>query len=153
MWVVALCYLTNGLFFSTLKISTMQIQASFGALLALVSTACAMPTFLQARSVQAEEKMDAVWRIHESCNGTQRAQIQRGVDDMHKLASSSIAHLVNHPRDAFFTKYFGEEGDPASVIGYFEQLISVSPSPLSPTPPAKVENKRKEKVLTKLIVG
>ncbi|SPO45289.1 related to ph-regulated antigen pra1 precursor [Moesziomyces antarcticus] len=102
----------------------MQIQASFGALLALVSTACAMPTFLQARSVQAEEKMDAVWRIHESCNGTQRAQIQRGVDDMHKLASSSIAHLVNHPRDAFFTKYFGEEGDPASVIGYFEQLIS-----------------------------
>lgn len=150
MWVDARLPLAHRTFSSTLKISTMQIKASYGALLALVSTACAMPTsFLQARSLQVEEKMDAKWRIHESCNGTQRAQIQRGVDDMHKLASSSIAHLVNHPRDTFFTTYFGEEGDPASVIGYFEQLISVSLSP----PLVKFENQRKEKMLTKLMVG
>ncbi|PWN49293.1 zincin [Violaceomyces palustris] len=106
----------------------MQFSTSLLALSLAVSAATAAPftSFLQARAAVnagVEEQIDAVWKIHESCNGTQRAQISRGVEDMKKLAHNSINHILNHPMDEFFTKYFGEKADPAPVLGYYEQLV------------------------------
>ena len=117
----------------------MQLSSALFALSVAVSSANAAPftSFLQARAavnVGTEESVESVWKIHESCNGTQRAQIQRGVDDMKKLAHNSINHILNHPNDEFFTKYFGANADPAPVIGYYEQLVSVSPSISSALP-------------------
>lgn len=62
--------------------------------------------------------------IHESCNGTQRAQIQKGFDDMKTLAQVSLDRLFAHgPTDEFFVKYFGEGADPAPVVGYLEEVL------------------------------
>lgn len=66
---------------------------------------------------------DSVWKIHESCNGTQRAQIGKAVDEMKQLATNSINHILNYPNDEFFVKYFGDGADPAPVIGYYSQLV------------------------------
>ncbi|PWZ02054.1 zincin [Testicularia cyperi] len=69
------------------------------------------------------DRASAEWKIHESCNGTQRAQISRGLDDMRKLAEHTVQHILNNPMDEYFVRYFGEEADPAPVIGYYEQVL------------------------------
>ncbi|TKY88466.1 hypothetical protein EX895_002454 [Sporisorium graminicola] len=82
-------------------------------------------SWLAARSLllTAESQTDSDWKIHESCNGTQRAQIGRGIEEMKQLAHNSINHLLNYPGDEFFIKYFGADADPAPVIGYYTQLV------------------------------
>ena len=110
----------------------MQLIASFVALTSLaVSAVSAAPfsSLLATRaleSFQPEGQIDSVWRIHESCNGTQRAQISSGIDDMKKLAHNSINHILNYPKDEFFIKYFGQDADPAPVVGYYVELVYVS---------------------------
>ncbi|SPO24342.1 related to ph-regulated antigen pra1 precursor [Ustilago trichophora] len=106
----------------------MQLTAPLLALTLAASAVTAAPftSFLEARAaVNAgpEEQIDAVWKIHESCNGTQRAQISRAVSEMKKLAHNSINHILNHPMDEYFVKYFGAKADPAPVLGYYEQLV------------------------------
>lgn len=106
----------------------MKLSSTFFSLsLAIVSVSAApFRSLLQARAAVdavSFEAVDAVWKIHESCNGTQRAQISRAVSDMKLLATSSLEHLLNHPVDSFFVTYFGEAADPAAVIGYFSQLM------------------------------
>lgn len=114
----------------------MQLSTAFLALSIGVSAATAAPftSFLQARAAvnaAPEEQVESVWKIHESCNGTQRAQISRGVSDMKKLAHNAINHILNHPMDDYFTTYFGDKADPAPVLGYYQQLVYVS-TPLIP---------------------
>ncbi|KAJ9479590.1 Protein ZPS1 [Pseudozyma hubeiensis] len=104
----------------------MQLLPSFLTLSAMATLAVAYPSSLYPRSLasfQPEESTTSQWKIHESCNGTQRAQISRGIDDMHKLATNSLNHILNYPKDEYFTKYFGANADPAPVIGYFAQLV------------------------------
>ncbi|SJX63351.1 related to ph-regulated antigen pra1 precursor [Sporisorium reilianum f. sp. reilianum] len=92
---------------------------------ALAASAAPFSSFLQLqpRSLESEAQTDSVWKIHESCNGTQRAQIGRAIDEMKQLAHNSIHHLLNHPGDELFVTYFGADADPAPVIGYYTQLI------------------------------
>ena len=109
----------------------MQLSTAFLALSLGMSAATAAPftSFLQARAAvnaAPEEQIESVWKIHESCNGTQRAQISRGVSDMKKLAHNAINHILNHPMDDYFTTYFGDKADPAPVLGYYQQLVYVS---------------------------
>lgn len=110
----------------------MQLTPSSVLALALAaSSAAAAPftSFLEARSslsssLSPEENIESVWKIHESCNGTQRAQITRAISDMKLLATNSINHILNHPDSEYFIKYFGPSADPAPVIGYYQQLLS-----------------------------
>ncbi|EPQ26154.1 uncharacterized protein PFL1_06362 [Pseudozyma flocculosa PF-1] len=62
--------------------------------------------------------------IHSSCNGTQRAQIQKGLEDMRLLARASVERIhAFGPIDPIFVRYFGAEADPAPVIGYLEEIL------------------------------
>lgn len=106
----------------------MQFTLPFLALLSASSAIAAPFSSLFTRddsssSFAPESSIDSVWRIHESCNGTQRAQISTGIKDMKKLATNSLHHILNHPHDEYFVKYFGEDADPAPVIGYYMELV------------------------------
>ncbi|EST05377.1 Metallopeptidase, catalytic domain protein [Kalmanozyma brasiliensis GHG001] len=109
----------------------MHLTLPFVALLSATSALAAPFSFLSARdhtssaysSFAPESSIDADWRIHESCNGTQRAQLSSGISDMKKLGLNSIHYILNHPNSEFFTTYFGASADPAPVLGYFMQLV------------------------------
>ncbi len=107
----------------------MRPSVSFLALSVAVSSVVAAPftSFLSARAaVSSFEAQDSAWKIHESCNGTQRAQIQSAIGEMKLLAKTAISHILNNPTDEeLFTKYFGVDADPAPILGYYTQLISV----------------------------
>ena len=64
--------------------------------------------------------------IHSSCNATQAAQIQAGLDDMKELAQVTIDHVLRNGRDELFTTYFGATGDTSPVIGILTQILSAN---------------------------
>lgn len=62
--------------------------------------------------------------IHNSCNATLRAQLERGLSEAVKLAQHAKEHLLFWGHDSpFVTKYFGNEST-ATPIGWYERVIS-----------------------------
>ena len=72
--------------------------------------------------------------LHSSCNATQSMQILAGFEEMKTLARTGIEHILHNGRDDFFKLYFGEDGDPAPVVGVLQTVVDVSlcqiPDPL-----------------------
>lgn len=65
--------------------------------------------------------------IHESCNASQKMQIERGLFDTKRLSRSAVDHLLHHGNTSdLFLTYFGRGADPAIPIGYFERILEVS---------------------------
>ncbi|KAE8210527.1 hypothetical protein CF327_g5610 [Tilletia walkeri] len=63
--------------------------------------------------------------IHESCNASQKLQLQRGFDDLNRLARSAADHILAHGNSSeLFVTYFGAAADPATPLGIFERMIS-----------------------------
>ncbi|THZ83489.1 zincin [Aureobasidium pullulans] len=61
--------------------------------------------------------------IHQSCNGTERRQIEKALGDTIKIAQQATQHIYAHGNDsALYTKYFGQ-APTAEVIGWYEKLI------------------------------
>ncbi|KAE8193764.1 hypothetical protein A4X06_0g8229 [Tilletia controversa] len=62
--------------------------------------------------------------IHESCNASQKLQIQRGFGDLNRLARSAADHILAHGNSSeLFATYFGAAADPAVPLGIFERII------------------------------
>ncbi|PWN18795.1 zincin, partial [Microstroma glucosiphilum] len=62
--------------------------------------------------------------IHESCNASQKLQLERGLFDMKRLCRTAVDHILEHGnQSAVFTSYFGEGADPAVPLGIFERLL------------------------------
>ncbi len=62
--------------------------------------------------------------IHSSCNATQAAQIQAGLDDMKTLAQATVDYIMRNGRDELFAQYFGADADTSPVVGIFQQVLS-----------------------------
>ncbi|THV84578.1 zincin [Aureobasidium pullulans] len=61
--------------------------------------------------------------IHQSCNGTERRQLEKALGDTIKIAQQATQHIYAHGNDsALYTKYFGQ-APTAEVIGWYEKLI------------------------------
>jgi len=61
--------------------------------------------------------------IHQSCNGTEKRQLEKALSDTIKIAQQATQHIYAHGNDsALYTKYFGQ-APTAEVIGWYEKLI------------------------------
>jgi hypothetical protein len=61
--------------------------------------------------------------IHQSCNGTERAQLEKALGDTIKIAQQATKHIYIHGNESeLFNKYFGV-APTAEVIGWYEKLI------------------------------
>lgn len=69
--------------------------------------------------------------IHESCNSTQRAQLQEALDEAVQLAQHARDHLLRfgHKSD-FVQKYFGN-GSTSAPIGWFDRIIAADKSDMT----------------------
>lgn len=65
--------------------------------------------------------------IHQSCNQSQSLQLRRGLFDMKRLLREAADHILLHGNQSeLFTVYFGAEANPATPLGIFERILSVS---------------------------
>ncbi|KAL8403242.1 hypothetical protein RB594_008488 [Gaeumannomyces avenae] len=127
----------------TMKASTCIL---FASLAALADMAAALPPSLERRTANDGVRVVTVtvpsapsqptpaapynWRegsvdeypIHASCNGTERAQLRRALDETVELAQHARDHILRFGRSSgIYARYFGNAstGEP---IGWFERL-------------------------------
>jgi hypothetical protein len=63
------------------------------------------------------------YAVHSSCNGTERAQLNRALGEAIQLAQIATAHVLAHGNSsALYTKYFGS-APVAEVIGWYEKIV------------------------------
>ena len=68
--------------------------------------------------------MEPSFPIHESCNASQTIALEKGIEDLIKLAQNAKSHLLRYGNDSnHVQKYFGNEST-ASPIGWYERIIS-----------------------------
>lgn len=61
--------------------------------------------------------------IHRSCNGTERAQLEKALGDTIKIAQQAAKHIYAHGNSSdLYTKYFGS-APTAEVIGWYEKVV------------------------------
>ncbi|CAD0090083.1 unnamed protein product [Aureobasidium vineae] len=61
--------------------------------------------------------------IHSSCNGTERNQLEKALEDTIKLARQAANHVLSHGSTSeLYAKYFGNAST-AEVVGWYEKLI------------------------------
>ncbi|KAK0128110.1 hypothetical protein ONS95_000095 [Cadophora gregata] len=101
-------------------------------LLSGLSLTTAIPTFTSEQSV---EKRDTAWTwnegaspdytIHVSCNATERAQLQRALNESTTLAQHAKDHIMRFGNSSeTYVKYFGNSSTTAEPAGWFDKLIS-----------------------------
>lgn len=109
----------------------MQIVPLLPLLLAAASTLAA-PFYSESRakanlSARAVQPGQEDFPIHESCDASQRMQLERGLFDMKRLCRTAADHILEFGnQSSLFTTYFGEGADPAVPLGIFERLLRVS---------------------------
>ncbi|KAK0560634.1 Prenylated Rab acceptor protein 1 [Tilletia horrida] len=63
--------------------------------------------------------------IHESCNNSQRLQIERGFKELYTVSQAAADDIYRHGNTSeLFKTYFGSEADPAVPIGIYERIIN-----------------------------
>lgn len=61
--------------------------------------------------------------IHQSCNGTERAQLERALGDTIKISQQALKHIYVHGNESeMYSKYFGV-APTAEVIGWYEKIL------------------------------
>jgi hypothetical protein len=61
--------------------------------------------------------------IHQSCNGTERAQLERALGDTIKISQQALKHIYTHGNESeMYSKYFGL-APTAEVIGWYEKIL------------------------------
>ncbi|KAL2063755.1 hypothetical protein VTL71DRAFT_5560 [Oculimacula yallundae] len=101
-------------------------------LLSGLSLTTAIPTFSSEQSV---EKRDTAWAwnegatndytIHVSCNATERAQLQRALNESTTLAQHAKDHIMRFGNSSeTYVKYFGNSSTTAEPAGWFDKLIT-----------------------------
>ncbi|KAK7980294.1 hypothetical protein PG989_012751 [Apiospora arundinis] len=64
------------------------------------------------------------WPIHESCNATERALLNKGLDDAATLAAHAKDHVLRFGNSsAMFQKYFGKAPS-AEVVGWYDKIAN-----------------------------
>lgn len=64
------------------------------------------------------------WPIHESCNATERALLNKGLDDAATLAAHAKDHVLRFGNSsAMFQKYFGTAPS-AEVVGWYDKIAN-----------------------------
>lgn len=62
--------------------------------------------------------------IHPSCNATERALLQRGLDDAFKLAEHARDHILRFGNSSrFYQKYFGAAAT-AEPVGWYDRIVN-----------------------------
>lgn len=62
--------------------------------------------------------------IHNSCNATERAQLESGLNDMLTLAAHAKAHILRYGNSSVhYTRWFGNAPS-ATPIGWYERVLS-----------------------------
>lgn len=78
-------------------------------------------------STPADREIVADFPIHQSCNQSQQLQLRRGFFDMKRLLREAADHILLHGNQSeLFTVYFGADANPATPLGIFERILSVS---------------------------
>ncbi|KAI4849442.1 zincin [Aureobasidium sp. EXF-8845] len=61
--------------------------------------------------------------IHQSCNGTERAQLEKALGDTIKISQQALKHIYTHGNESeMYSKYFGV-APTAEVIGWYEKIL------------------------------
>lgn len=66
---------------------------------------------------------DITYPSIENCNATQVKMINKYYQDMLEVASVARAHLINNDVDDAFVHWFGEEGNPLTVLGVIDNIV------------------------------
>lgn len=62
--------------------------------------------------------------IHQSCNATERALLQRGFEDAYKLAQHAQDHILRFGNSSdYYQKYFGNSST-AEPIGWYDKIVN-----------------------------
>ncbi|KAL9934495.1 hypothetical protein V8E36_006951 [Tilletia maclaganii] len=113
-----------------LALSLVAAALSGSALAAVVPRSSGFANPAEAIIARAtEDNNDGDWikdfPIHESCNASQRLQLQRAFRDLNTVARSAADDILKHGNSSqLFQTYFGAAGDPAVPLGVFERIIN-----------------------------
>lgn len=90
-------------------------------------TAAATESGWTVPSAPAQREIVIDFPIHESCNQSQRMQLQRGLFDMKRMLREAADHILLHGNNSeIFTYYFGNDANPATPLGIFDRILGVS---------------------------
>ncbi|KAG4442900.1 hypothetical protein IFR05_001604 [Cadophora sp. M221] len=101
-------------------------------LLSGLSLTTALPAF---SSEQGVEQRDTAWAwnegaspdytIHVSCNATERAQLQRALNESVTLAQHAKDHILRFGNSSeTYVKYFGNSSTTAEPAGWFDKIVN-----------------------------
>lgn len=106
---------------------------SLGSLLLSAVAVAAVPTPVEERQAQPfavtlQQPWNAgavtEWNIHNSCNASQRYQLQQGLDEAVQLAEHAKAHIARWGNDsAVYRKWFGNRPS-VEALGSYDILIN-----------------------------
>jgi hypothetical protein len=61
--------------------------------------------------------------VHQSCNGTERNQLEKALGDTIKISQQALKHIYTHGNESeMYSKYFGV-APTAEVIGWYEKIL------------------------------
>lgn len=97
-----------------------------------LSLAAALP-FTSEQTLETRQQAAWTWdegaasdyTIHVSCNSTERAQLQRALNESTTLAQHAKNHIMRFGNSSdIYVKYFGNTSTTAEPAGWYDKLIS-----------------------------
>ncbi len=97
-----------------------------------LALAVALP-YASDQTIEARQQADWTWdegaapdyTIHVSCNSTERAQLQRALNESTTLTQHAKNHIMRYGNSSdIYVKYFGNSSTTAEPAGWFDKLIS-----------------------------
>ncbi|EKD18134.1 major allergen Asp f 2 precursor [Drepanopeziza brunnea f. sp. 'multigermtubi' MB_m1] len=100
-------------------------------LLAYISLVTALP-LTSARALESRQQVAWTWNegatpeisIHVSCNATERAQLQRALNETMTLAQHAKDHIMRFGNSShIYVKYFGHDSTTAEPAGWYDKIV------------------------------
>lgn len=113
------------------------MKFSISIIASLLSTTLALPVKLSnstSNSTNSQEIVgfsddfmktwtDVTYPTIENCNATQIKLINKYYEDLLEVASIARSHLINEGVDEAFEHWFGDDGNPLTVLGVIDNIV------------------------------